>query len=647
VARKLNSKILADAGIGAVIVADGTAALEYARDHNVSLMLLDRRMPGMSGIEVLEQLRQDPRTRRLPVILLTAASDTTELVQGLDAGADDYLAKPVNAAELVAHVRAVLRGRAGEAEIRRVVDRANDAYVSWDETSLITEWNARATEVFGWERHEVLGQPLASTIIAPTSRGLHEERIRRFSDSGDSPLVGEWIELAALHRNGGEIPVEMTIWTVTSGSARSFHALFRDLSRRREMESAFDHNTSLRELMDGGPDMITLSDASGLFYVSPACRTTLGYEPDELIRGFGRDLIHPDDLEAALNAHDQALVTNGPFSSSMRLRAKDGNYVWLESRGFAVRDGDPSVTVIHAVWRDISQRVRITEERARIASLLEAANATLAETVDREHRAVEELQQLDRAKTDFVSTVSHELRTPLASIVGYAEILSDQCATALDFEQALAVQVIERNARRLLTMIEDLLLIGRVEAGELKLAPLPAALGPIIEAAASAVMPTAQAQGIEVRVNLPILPELVADAAHIDRVLLNLLSNAIKFTLPGGHVAITATVETDHVAITVGDDGIGIAPEDRAKLFDRFFRGSEATERAIQGSGLGLFIVQHIVELHDGSVSVRSVPERGTDVTFTLPIARVLELTPDRPFSGRAGPDRELEETGP
>ncbi len=620
----LHARTLTDAGIPALVIPDGPTALEYVRLHDVQLVLLDQRMPGMNGMEVLERLRSDARTQRIPVIILTGENETSALVQGLDAGADESLAKPVKPAELVAHVRAIVRGRIGPEEFRRGVDTANLAYVSWNEDGLVKAWNGRATTIFGWEPHEVLGQPFASTIIAPTQRVLHDERMRRFRSFGSSPLAGEHIEVTALTRDGVEIPVEMSMWVVTSERKHTFNAHFRDLSRRREMESALDHNERLRELIDGGPDMVTLTDATGLFYVSPACRTILGYEPDELIEVF--TLIHPNDLDAAVRAHDEALHTFGRFSCSCRVRAKSGNYVWMESRGAAIRrDEDPAATAIHAVWRDVSIRVQITEERARSAIMLETANATLNESVCRERQAVEDLRRLDRAKTDFVSTVSHELRTPLTSIVGYAEILTDQCAASLDAEQVLAVQVIDRNARRLLNMIEDLLLISRVETGELELVRYAAQIGPIIESAARAVLPTAQAQHIEVRTSfLPTLPDVLADPEHIDRVLLNLLSNAIKFSLPGGHVSVSAIIGPAGAEITVSDDGIGIAPEDRPRLFDRFYRGSTATEQAIQGSGLGLFIVRHIVDLHGGKVFVRPGSERGTDVTFTLPLAPAL-----------------------
>ncbi len=468
----------------------------------------------------------------------------------------------------------------------------------------------------------MIGLPMTETIIAPTHRFAHEQNVRRVLDPSLS-LLGEWLELEGLHRSGRRIPLDMTVWIVTSERGTTFHALFRDLTRRRELEHALDQSGSLRELLDSAPDMITLSDTSGFFYASPACRGILGYEPEELLRISIEKLVHAEDLETVQVAHAKALAADGSFGCSCRLQAKDGHYVWLESRGTAARrDGEGHVAAIEAVWRDVSARVILTQERARTTSLLEAANAKLAEALDREHQAVEELRELDRAKTDFVSTVSHELRTPLTSILGYLEILGDEDESSWDPEQAVAVEVIDRNARRLLAMIENLLTIGRVEGGELTVSPVSTAVVPMIDAAVRAVLPAAQEEGLDIHVDLPAdLPQVMADAEHIDRVLLNLLSNCIKFTPRGRHIDITARAEPHEVVVTVRDDGIGIPEQDHGKLFQRFSRGSEAAVRATQGNGLGLFIVQRIVELHGGNVALRSAAGKGTEIDFSLPVA--------------------------
>ncbi len=627
--RQLYTLVLTEAGIATVAVADGTSALAYLHDHDVSMLLLELSMPGMNGTEVLEHLNEDPRTRGLPVILLltpqdTASADTEDRVRGLDAGADDYLVKPIDHAELVAHVRAVLRGRAGEAELRRVVDAANDAYIAWDASGCIIEWNARATETFGWERPEAIGRPFAQTVIAERHRHQHETSVRRFSERGETPLRGEWVELPGLHRNGHEVSIEMTIWAVVSAAGFSFHSLLRDVSHRVGLEAAFEQSATHRQLNDGSPDVVTLSDASGLFYVSPACETMLGYEPAEFLGDLMMELLFPDDRETVRRAYLDALDSGGNLFTSFRIRAKDGHYVWVEARGCAVREHNGGAgIVLRTIWRDVSEHVLLAQQQERATEVLEASNTKLANTLDREQHVVEQLKALDRAKSDFVSTVSHELRTPLTSITGYTEILADESATRLDADQQRAVAVIERNSVRLLAMIDDLEILSRVESGSLKVLPTSTRLGQLIEAATNAVAPLARKQELGLTVAIPgDLPEVLADPVHIDRVLLNLLSNAIKFTPSGGQVEVDATDLGGHVAVTVRDNGMGIPEHEQGQLFERFSRARAAKEAAIQGSGLGLFIVANIVELHGGTVSLGSCPDQGTEVTFTLPCAR-------------------------
>ncbi len=235
---------------------------------------------------------------------------------------------------------------------------------------------------------------------------------------------------------------------------------------------------------------------------------------------------------------------------------------------------------------------------------------------------VSELQELDRIKSDFVSTVSHELRTPLTSITGYVEMLRDGDAGELNDGQDRMLEVVEFNTGRLLAQIEDLLTLSRIEAGTYQLAHAPMALEPVVRAVAEAIMPQATARELDVRLEIAEdLPDLLGDARELDRALLNLASNAVKFTRPGGSVTISAERAGEHVQIAVTDTGVGIPEEEQDQLFTRFFRSSTTTKEAIQGTGLGLVIVKGIVDHHGGTIVVSSTPGTGTRIVVTLPIA--------------------------
>lgn len=247
-----------------------------------------------------------------------------------------------------------------------------------------------------------------------------------------------------------------------------------------------------------------------------------------------------------------------------------------------------------------------------------------AQLYESERRIVAELKELDRAKSDFLSTVSHELRTPLTSINGYVELLTDGDAGPVTGEQEKMLSIVGRNVARLRGLIEDLLTLSRIEVGSFRTTLTPVDLAPALRNAVVSMAPQAADKGVSLLCDVdvstgPLVVE--ADPVQFDRVIDNLLSNAVKFTPRGGRVRLAARPETGSIVIVVSDTGIGIAKDEQAELFTRFFRASNAVDQAIPGTGLGLSIVRAIVEQHGGSISLASLPGEGTTVTITLPPA--------------------------
>ncbi|MFE9648662.1 ATP-binding protein [Streptomyces sp. NPDC006365] len=239
-----------------------------------------------------------------------------------------------------------------------------------------------------------------------------------------------------------------------------------------------------------------------------------------------------------------------------------------------------------------------------------------------ETHLVEKLRALDKAKSDFLSTVSHELRTPLTSIVGYIELLKDEDTGPLTEPQQHMLDVVDRNANRLRALIEDLLTLSRIESGVFGSRKGPVDLCRLVASAADAIRPAAGAASVTVETHLPSRPlVLEADSDQLDRVLMNLLSNAVKFTPEGGKVTVRADAHDSEAVLSVSDTGIGIPAAEQERLFQRFFRASNATDAAIPGTGLGLTIVHTIVANHGGEIEVNSEEGRGTTFTALLPIA--------------------------
>jgi two-component system, OmpR family, phosphate regulon sensor histidine kinase PhoR len=243
----------------------------------------------------------------------------------------------------------------------------------------------------------------------------------------------------------------------------------------------------------------------------------------------------------------------------------------------------------------------------------------LARQYEREHALVVRLQELDTAKTDFMSTVSHELRTPLTSIAGYVELLRDAEAGRLNPGQDRMLEVIGRNTRRLRELIEDMLVLSKIEAGGFRTSKEPVDLAELIDSAVQAITPAAAKASVGLHVEVAGPLPVHADPGQIDRVLGNLLSNAVKFTPADGTVTVTARPGGEEVTIAVADTGMGIPDSEQAALFARFFRASNAIHQAIPGTGLGLAIVKTIVDNHGGRIEVFSTENAGTTFTVRLP----------------------------
>lgn len=256
---------------------------------------------------------------------------------------------------------------------------------------------------------------------------------------------------------------------------------------------------------------------------------------------------------------------------------------------------------------------------------------------DRERSLVEQLRELDRTKTDFLSTVSHELRTPLTSITGYIELLRDEAD--LDPASIRMLDVIERNSYRLNSLIEDLLTLSRIESGAARTQRVPVDVPALVCNACADVAPRAAEAGLCLRVVEGPAVRVQGDPGQLDRVLLNLLTNAVKFTPRGGSVTVSWHVADGEVSIGVTDTGIGIPEAEQGRLSTRFFRASNAMQAAIPGTGLGLTIVRGILDLHGGALDITS-SQAGTRVTVRLPAARPEGL--DSPEQGTRAPAARL-----
>lgn len=369
---------------------------------------------------------------------------------------------------------------------------------------------------------------------------------------------------------------------------------------------------SFREAFEGAPiGMAVTSFEDGarerFLQVNPAFAAILGRSPEDLVGMRVADVTHPEDV-----ALQPDLNSRGARDRTMRKRfvRPSGRAVWVDVRYAVVRDADGVPSHVIKQIQDIHA--------------IKESERALLDALEQQRAATARLRELDRIRTELVGTVSHELRTPLTSIHGYLELLRDE---PLSQSQEAMVEVAVRNTERLSDMVDNLLVLVRLDSGvdQQAAGPKEVDIASTLSAAIDTIRPEFVDRNQQLDVHLPLERATVrGDVDQLERVLVNLLGNASKYTPQGGRVEVAVSTDRSsdpgQLRIVVADTGIGIPPEEVPQLFTRFFRASTARANSISGNGLGLAIVKSIVERHGGEVGVESQLGNGSRFTVTLPV---------------------------
>ncbi len=396
--------------------------------------------------------------------------------------------------------------------------------------------------------------------------------------------------------------------------------------RRAAEEALRETNTLQRAILDGANYSIISTAPDGIIQTfNSAAGRMLGYAPEEMVGRVTPAIIHDRD-EVAARAAELSRELGRPVAAGFETFVakvamgkpdeREWTYIRKDGSRFpvllsvtALFDEANTVTGYLGVAFDITESKRAADELLRAKDAAEAAN---------------------RAKSQFLANMSHELRTPLNAIIGFSQLLDEAAAGELNARQARYVENIHSSGRHLLELINDILDLAKVEAGHMRVERAPFIVAAALRNLQSILSSLAKNKQILIGVRVdPELPPIHADERKLKQILYNLLSNAIKFTPEGGEVTVTAAfrkAEADPAArpafeFTVTDNGIGIRPEDQARVFQPFEQADSSYTKTQQGTGLGLALVQQLVHLHDGRLTLESdgVPGHGCTFRFTIP----------------------------
>ena len=632
------------AGYRVIEAGSGEEGLALAAGSPPDAVIVDGQLPGIDGATVVRRLKSDLSLRGVPCVLLTAAEGKDEELRSLEAGADGYVRKSEDLDLILVRMTALFRGGAPAhdetsprllAPKRLLAVADSPPYLQALAAELGKEGYDVVLAASGEDAVTLLqAQPVDCILLDRILPGLSGRetclRMKSTPSSRDIPLV-----MLSAHDDR-----DAMIESINAG-ADDFIAKTADLEvlkarlraqlRRKQYE---DENRRVREqlvrretearfarLIHSNIIGIILAEPGGRLHdANDAFLQLVGWSRDQLLAGeLVWDQVIPADLRqrdeqafAQLRAHGSA-----PPYETMLLRRQGGQIPVV--LGMVQLEGSS-----HAVGfvLDRTEQQQAKEQLRRYALELEGANRELKQEKERAERE-------SRFKSRFLAGMSHELRTPLNAIIGFSEMLEAKIAGPLSDRQDQYVNHVLTSGRHLLTLINDVLDLSKIEAGRMELAREWTGLAVVVDSVHGVVRPLADKRGISLAVSLPDdLPDLLLDPTRTKQVLYNLLSNAIKFTPRGGAVALAALVEGSNVKISCRDTGIGIRAEDMPRLFREFEQIEPNSGKKPEGTGLGLALSKRLVELHGGCLWAESELGKGSTFCFTLPLGQPVDRPP-------------------
>ncbi|HEX3999360.1 MAG TPA: PAS domain S-box protein [Pirellulales bacterium] len=545
-----------------------------------------------------------------------------------------------------------------------LADAMPDALVIVDAEGCIDLMNSQTEQMFDYRPEELLGQPI-ELLIPERYRAKHFAHRNGYIASPMVRPMGAKMDLLGRRRRGNEFPVEVSLSPFPTTEGTFVICTIRDTSERKAAETKLRKTEArYRTLLETIPAvtfMASLDGGANEMYVSPQIETMLGFSQSEWLGDpvlWYRQL-HPDDRERWHREFARTCAVGERFCSEYRFISRSGSVVWVHGEATLVRNDDGTPSFLQGIAFDITERKaaeemmlrsqsdlerrvedrtvdlarlnqelqteiverrKAEEQRTRYVAQLEDASTRIEEQSRAVHAARERAEVANQTKSAFLANMSHEIRTPMTAILGYTDLLRE---SVTDDASRMAIETISRNGNHLLSIINDILDLSKIEAGKMTIESLRFSPRQLLADVQSLMQVRTQGKGIKLEVvQEGVLPEtILTDPTRLRQILVNLVGNAVKFTESGGVKLAVRLVQQRAPVLQwdVVDTGIGLTPEQQQSLFQPFTQADNSTVRKFGGTGLGLTISKRLAELLGGDVTVVE-SQMGVGTTFRLTI---------------------------
>lgn len=480
--------------------------------------------------------------------------------------------------------------RESEERLRSITQSANDAIITVDIKRKIIDWNLGAKKIFGYSRDETVGKKL--DIIIPTSYfERYLESITSYNEERDSGIIGKTVEVYGRHKNGGELPVELSIAKWETASGVYFTGIMRDISARKRYEKDIQ---MLAHAVESVAECVSITDSEdNIIFINDAFIKTYGYSKEELL-GKHISIVRPKEGKAFEKFKDILPGTiQGGWKGEIVNRKKDGSEFPVHLSTSVIRDEKGAPIALIGVATDITELLKSRQELIQ---------------------AKEKAEESDRLKTEFLAQMSHEIRTPINVIIGNVSFLDDSVGESVDNFVRESFKSIELASKRIVRTI-DLIL----NAAELKTGAFHPnyeffdVVSKVVNPLFTEYLSSANEKGLEFSLLCQAKETLIyADVYSVTQILANLLDNAIKYTQKGKVELFIGKNDIGRIFVEVRDTGIGMSKKYLENIFKPFTQEEQGYSRTYEGNGLGLTIVKKYCELNYSYVEVKSEKNKGS-----------------------------------